>query len=86
MQYGMHEGTSQSAGYVAGAAALLLAAHRAAGVNATGAQMKSLLINGAAPSAQLASRCKSGASCHSSCHRSCEAAGLLDKSNKIRLC
>ena len=57
----MHEGTSQSAGYVAGAAALLLAAHWAAGVNASGASMKGPIVNGAAPLAQLHSRCKSGA-------------------------
>lgn len=39
-QYGEHDGTSQSAGYVAGAAALLLAAYRQAGfTNATGAQV-----------------------------------------------
>jgi hypothetical protein len=38
--YGEHDGTSQSAGYVAGAAALLLAAYRQAGFkNATGAQV-----------------------------------------------
>ena len=56
----MHEGTSQSAGFVAGAAALLLAAHRAAGVNATGAQMKGPIMSGAAPLTQLNSRCKAG--------------------------
>lgn len=61
VQYGMHEGTSQSAGFVAGAAALLLAAYRAAGLNATGAMMKSPIMSGALPSAQLKSRCKAGA-------------------------
>lgn len=60
MQYGMHEGTSQSAGFVAGAAALLLAAHRAAGVNASGAMMKGPMMQGAAPLTQLDSRCKAG--------------------------
>lgn len=40
-EYGEHDGTSQSAGYIAGAAALLLAAHRQAGFeNATGAQVR----------------------------------------------
>jgi hypothetical protein len=57
----MHEGTSQSAGFVAGAAALLLAAHRAAGANVTGAAMKALIMTGVAPASQLTSRCKSGA-------------------------
>ena len=57
----MHEGTSQSAGFVAGAAALLLAAYRAAGINATGAMMKSPIMTGAQPLTQLKSRCKAGA-------------------------
>ena len=61
VQYGMHEGTSQSAGFVAGAAALLLAAYRAAGINATGAMMKSPIMSGAESLAQLKNRCKSGA-------------------------
>ena len=61
VQYGMHEGTSQSAGFVAGAAALLLAAYRAAGINATGAMMKSPIMSGAQPLPQLKSRCKAGA-------------------------
>ena len=61
VQYGMHEGTSQSAGFVAGAAALLLAAYRTAGINATGAMMKSPIMNGAQPLTQLKSRCKAGA-------------------------
>ena len=61
VQYGMHEGTSQSAGFVAGAAALLLAAYRTAGINATGAMMKSPIMSGAQPLPQLKSRCKAGA-------------------------
>lgn len=61
VQYGMHEGTSQSAGFVAGAAALLLAAYRTAGINATGAMMKSPIMSGAQPLTQLKNRCKAGA-------------------------
>ena len=57
----MHEGTSQSAGFVAGAAALLLAAYRGAGINATGAMMKSPIMSGAEALTQLKTRCKSGA-------------------------
>lgn len=60
MQYGIHEGTSQSAGFVAGAAALLLAAYRQAGYNVTGAMMKDPLMRGVLPSAQLATKCKAG--------------------------
>lgn len=61
-QYGIHEGTSQSAGFVAGAAALLLAAHRAAGLTtATGAQMKALLMQGAQQTPGLFNRTQSGA-------------------------
>ena len=60
VQYGMHEGTSQSAGFVAGAAALLLAAYRTAGINATGAMMKSPIMSGAQPLTQLKNRCKAG--------------------------
>ncbi len=60
-QYGMHEGTSQSAGYVAGAAALLLAAHRAAGHNASGADMKDPLMRGVLRSNDLQEKCGAGA-------------------------
>ncbi|BDA48744.1 probable halolysin at N-terminal half [Coccomyxa sp. Obi] len=59
-QYGMHEGTSQSAGFVAGAAALLLAAHKAAGTNASGADMKDPLMRGVLPSAALTNKCGAG--------------------------
>lgn len=59
--YGEHDGTSQSAGYVAGAAALLLAAYRQAGYkNATGAQMKDLLMKGARRIPDLEDKCKAG--------------------------
>ncbi len=61
LQYGMHEGTSQSAGFVAGAAALLLAAHKAAGHNASGADMRDPLMRGVLPSAALTSKCGAGA-------------------------
>lgn len=57
----MHEGTSQSAGFVAGAAALLLAANRAAGYNVTGAQMKDFLMRGVLRTPSLDQKCKSGA-------------------------
>ncbi len=61
-QYGMHEGTSQSAGYVAGGAALLLAAYRAAGFpNMTGALVKDALMAGVVQTDELASKCESGA-------------------------
>lgn len=60
-QYGMHEGTSQSAGFVAGAAALLLAAHRAAGHNASGADMKDPLMRGVLRSSSLDQKCGAGA-------------------------
>ena len=56
----MHEGTSQSAGFVAGAAALLLAAHRAAGHNASGADMRDPLMRGVLPSAALTNKCGAG--------------------------
>jgi hypothetical protein len=46
---------------VAGAAALLLAAHRHEGLNVTGAQMKPLLMAGAAQSPGLANKTQSGA-------------------------
>ncbi|CAL8463390.1 g2924 [Coccomyxa elongata] len=59
-QYGMHEGTSQSAGFVAGAAALLLAAHKAAGHNASGADMRDPLMRGVLPSAALTNKCGAG--------------------------
>lgn len=61
LQYGMHEGTSQSAGFVAGAAALLLAAHKAAGHNASGADMRDPLMRGVLPSAALTNKCGAGA-------------------------
>eukprot|EP00884_Botryococcus_braunii_P020822 jgi/Botrbrau1/7423/Bobra.0112s0022.1 len=60
-QYGEHDGTSQSAGYVAGAAALLLAAYRQAGfTNATGAEMKDLLMKAARKLPDLEDKCKAG--------------------------
>ncbi len=62
MQYGMHEGTSQSAGYVAGGAALLLAAYRAAGfANMTGALVKDALMAGVVQTDELVGKCESGA-------------------------
>ncbi|KAK9839437.1 hypothetical protein WJX81_001957 [Elliptochloris bilobata] len=60
-QYGMHEGTSQSAGYVAGGAALLLAAYRAAGfANMTGLLVKDALMAGVVQTDDLAGKCESG--------------------------
>jgi hypothetical protein len=63
VQYGIHEGTSQSAGFVAGAAALLLAAYRQAGYNASGAMMKDPLMRGVNPSPGLSTKCSSGECC-----------------------
>ena len=61
LQYGMHEGTSQSAGYVAGGAALLLAAYRAAGFpNMTGALVRDALMSGVVQTDNLADKCQSG--------------------------
>ena len=61
LQYGMHEGTSQSAGYVAGGAALLLAAYRAAGFpNMTGALVRDALMSGVVQTDDLADKCQSG--------------------------
>ena len=61
MQYGVHEGTSQSAAYAAGAAALLLSAFREAGLQGKGSGVKDMILEGAARSAGLQNKCKSGA-------------------------
>lgn len=61
--YGYHDGTSQSAAFVAGAAALLLAAYQEAGFNVTGlaVTVKHAIIDGAAfPDPSLANCSISG--------------------------
>ena len=57
-----HEGTSQSAGYVAGAAALLLAAYQTAGFNITGmaVTIKANLLDSVLQLASLANTSVSG--------------------------
>ena len=57
-----HEGTSQAAGYVAGAAALLLAAYQTAGFNITGmaVTIKAILLDSVLQLASLANTSVSG--------------------------
>lgn len=61
--YGYHDGTSQAAGFVAGAAALVLAAFQQVGYNMSGSAVmaKAILLESAAPRASLKGRCSSGA-------------------------
>lgn len=60
--YDFHDGTSQAAGYAAGAAALVLAAYQEAGYNITSfaVVVKSTLLNGASPKSNLKGKCLSG--------------------------
>ncbi|KAK9811124.1 hypothetical protein WJX73_004542 [Symbiochloris irregularis] len=60
--YGYHDGTSQAAAYVAGAAALAMAAYEQAGVNVSfgAAAIKAAILSGAARTPALADTCTSG--------------------------